>query len=98
MTMRLSKKLSLVAVSVLLANCGVSSDESVQDATNAVTEPGAPPSDGSFDSREGLTPVRTVTKSLRVTRGDIVTSAMSYLANAAESMGAKKPEFAVLGV
>jgi Zn-dependent metalloprotease len=93
--MRLSKKLSLVAVSVLLANCGVSTDESVKDGENAVTEPGAS-TDSGFDSRDGLTALRSEAKTSRVMRGDIVASAIAYLATAAESAGAKKPEFSVI--
>jgi Zn-dependent metalloprotease len=96
--MRLTKKLSLVAVSVLLANCGVSTDEGVQNHSNAVTdEPGATSSEA-FDSREGLTDLRTTTKAARVLEADVVATAINYLANAAEIGGAKQPQFAVLNV
>lgn len=91
--MRLSKKLSLVAVSVLLANCGVASDEGAQDSSNAVSEAS---SNVSFDSREGLAPFRTVEKSPRTMRADIVASAIDYLSHAAENAGANKPTFTLI--
>ena len=91
--MRLSKKLSLVAVSVLLAHCGVASDEGAQDSSNAVSEAS---SNTSFDSREGLTPFRSEKKSARAQRGDVVASAIEYLSSAAEMAGAKKPTFTVI--
>lgn len=92
--MRFAKKLSLVAVSVLLANCGVSSDEGVQSGQNAVTEPGA---SANFDSHGGLTPFRSEQKSRRATRSDKVGAAIAYLTQT-ESVGAKNAEFAVVAV
>ncbi|MFO0742511.1 MAG: M4 family metallopeptidase [Labilithrix sp.] len=92
--MRFAKKLSLVAVSVLLANCGISSDEGTENAENAVTEPGS--SSVAFDSREGLTSLRSETRRAVAQRSDIVASAIAYLSDAAEGAGTKRPEFTLI--
>lgn len=94
--MRLSHKLSLVALAVLLANCGVSSDEGVEKNENAAT---AGTGDAAIDSRDGLKSLRREVKEPRVARADIVGTAIAYLSEAAtESAGVKSPEFTVLSV
>jgi pseudolysin/vibriolysin len=88
--MRLTHKLSLVAVAILLANCTLPSDDGVQSNEAAAT------TSDSFDSRDGLTAIRDGAQKERVTRSDAVGAAIAYLTDTAESAGVNSPEFKLL--
>jgi pseudolysin/vibriolysin len=92
--MRLTTKLSLATLAILLANCSLPSDEGV--STNEGAASTSKPE--SFDSRAGLLSLHVTTKSPRVTRGDAASTAMNYLANAVEQAGVATPVFSVIDV
>jgi vibriolysin len=86
--------LPVLAAFLLLSNCATPADET----SDETTESSATSDESVLDSREGLTALPTMAPARRARSMDPGAAAIAYVTAAAESVGAKNPEYKVLEV